>query len=111
MLKTESAQKQQKHVADQIAHFVKLDVFRRIKFMNSNAMFRKAFRLVIDFENVPPHMHLRFQMLYESAFNDALNTKRSLCEQEGKKITRKAFAEFRERGEQFYTIDDFCKLR
>ncbi len=74
-------------------------------------MFQLAFRLVIDFENVPPHMHLRFQMLYESAFNDALNTKRSSCEQAGKKIARKALAEFRERGEQFYTIDEFCKLR
>jgi hypothetical protein len=89
MLKTESAQKQQKHVAHQIAHFVKLDVVRRIKFINSDATFRKAFQLVIDFDNVPPHMHLRFKMLYESDFNDALNTKRSLCEQAGKKLPGK----------------------
>ena len=73
-------------------------------------MFQKAFRFVIDFENVPSHMHLRFQMLYESAFNDSLNTKRSLCEQAGKKIARKALADFREGGEQFYTIDEFCKV-
>ena len=111
MSKTESVRKRQKHVADRITQFVKLDVFRRVKFINSDAMFQQAFRLVIDFENVPPHMHLRFQMLYESAFNDALNTKRSSCEQAGKKIARKALAEFRERGEQFYTIDEFCKLR
>ena len=111
MSKTESVRKRQKHVADRITQFVKLDVFRRIKFINSDAMFQKAFRLVIDFENVPRHMHLRFQMLYESAFNDALNTKRSSCEQAGKKIARKALAEFRERGEQFYTIEEFCKLR
>ena len=45
--------------------------------------------MVIDFEIVPPHMHFRFQMLYESAFNDALNTKRSSCEQTGKKLPGK----------------------
>jgi hypothetical protein len=38
-----------------------------------------------------------------------LNTKRRSCEQAGKKL--KALAEFRECGEQFYTIDKFCKLR
>jgi hypothetical protein len=27
------------------------------------------------------------------------------------KIPKKALAKFRERGEQFYTIDEFCKLR
>ncbi len=67
--------------------------------------------MVIDLKNVPSHMHLRFKMLYESAFNDTLNTKRSLCEQVGKKIARTALAEFREWVEQFYTIDEFCKLR
>jgi hypothetical protein len=99
MSKTVSVRKRQKHVADRITQFVKLDVFCRVKFINSDAMFQQAFRLVIGFENVPPHMHLRFQMLYESAFNDALNTKRSSCEQAGKRIARKALAKFRERGE------------
>ena len=75
MSKTKSVQKQQKHVADRITQFVKFDVFRPIKFLNSDAMFQKASRLVIDFENVPPCMHLRFQMLYESAFNDAIEHK------------------------------------
>jgi hypothetical protein len=40
-----------------------------------------------------------------------LNTKRSSCEKAGKKTVRRAPTEFRERGEQFYTIDEFCKLR
>ena len=75
MSKTKSVQKQQKPVADRITQFVKFDVFRPIKFLNSDAMFQKASRLVIDFENVPPCMHLRFQMLYESAFNDAIEHK------------------------------------
>ena len=66
---------------------------------------------MIDFENVPSHLHLRFQMLYESVFNYSLNTKRSSCEQAGKKIVRKTLAEFRERGEPFFTIDEICKLR
>ena len=111
MSKTESVKKRQKHVATRITQFVKTEVFRRIKFINGDAMFQKAFQLVIDFENVPRHQHLRFQMLYESAFNDALNTKRSSCEQAGKKIVRRTLTEFRERGEQFFTIDEICKLR
>jgi hypothetical protein len=72
-------------VAGHITQFVKLDIFRRVKFINSDAMFQNVFLLAIDFENVPLHVHLRFQMLYESAFNDALNTQRSSCEQAGKK--------------------------
>ena len=59
MPKTESVRKRQKHVEDRITQFVKYDVFRRIKFINSDAMFQKAFRLVNDFENVPCHMHLQ----------------------------------------------------
>jgi hypothetical protein len=50
-------------------------------------------------------------MLYESAFNDALNTKRSSCEQAGKKLPSKPLPILEYNGEYFYTIDEFCKLR
>ena len=109
--KAESLQKQEKHVANRVIQFVKSDIFRRIKFINNDAMFQKAFLLVMNHEKVEPHKRVSFQMLYESCFNHALNTKRSSCEQAGGILARKAVAEFKQRGELFYSIDEFCKLR
>jgi hypothetical protein len=111
MSKKESVRNRQKHVADRVIQYVKSDVFRRIKFINSDAMFQKAFQLVTKHENVPQHQRLQFQMLYENAFNHALNTKRSSCEQAGGKIMRKTLSEFKERGEEFFIIEEICKLR
>jgi hypothetical protein len=109
--KAESIQKQEKHVADRVTQFVKSDVFRRIKFINNDAMFQRAFQLVMNHEKVEPNKRVSFQMLYESCFNHALNTKRSSCEQTGGALARKAMAEFKQRGEEFYSFDKFCKLR
>ena len=109
--KAESLQKQEKHVANRVIQFVKSDLFRRIKFINNDAMFQKAFLLVMNNEKVEPHKRVSFQMLYESCFNHALNTKRSSCEQAGGILVKKAVAEFQRRGEAFYSIDEFCKLR
>jgi hypothetical protein len=109
--KAESLQKQEKHVANRVIQFVKSDIFRRIKFINNDAMFQKAFLLVMNHEKVEPHKRVSFQMLYESCFNHALNTKRSSCEQAGGILARNAVAEFKQRGELFYSIDEFCKLR
>jgi hypothetical protein len=109
--KAESLQKQEKHVANRVIQFVKSDIFRRIKFINNDAMFQKAFLLVMNHEKVEPHKRVSFQMLYESCFNHALNTKRSSCEQAGGILVRKAVAEFKQRGEEFYSIDELCKLR
>jgi hypothetical protein len=103
--------KREKHVATRIMQFVKSEVFRRIKFVNSAEMFQKAFVKVIEFEKVPPHNHLLFQLTYESCFNKALNTKRSSCEQAGGMLARKAIADLKKRGEDFFTIEEFCKLR
>ncbi len=52
-----------------------------------------------------------FQMSYETVFNEALNLKRSSCEQAGGKIVRKTIAKFEESGEDFFTIDEHTKLR
>ena len=79
MSRTESMQNRQKHVADRVRTFVKTEVFRRIKFINSDTMFEQAIKLVMDCENVPDQQRRQFQMLYESVFNEALNTKRSSC--------------------------------
>jgi hypothetical protein len=53
MLRTESMQNSQKHVADRVRTFVKTEVFRRIKLINSDTMFKQAIKLVMDCENVP----------------------------------------------------------
>ena len=92
--------KREKHVATSIMQFVKSEVFRRIKFVNSAEMFQKAFVKVIEFEKVPPNNSLLFQLTYESCFNKALNTKRSSCEQAGRMLARKAIADFKKHGEE-----------
>jgi hypothetical protein len=46
-------QNRQKHVPDRVRTFVKAEVFRRIKFINSDTMFEQAIKLVMDRENVP----------------------------------------------------------
>ncbi|KAI2514250.1 hypothetical protein MHU86_143 [Fragilaria crotonensis] len=92
MLKRESLRIQQNHVADRIRVFVKTDIFRRIKFINSNAMFQKAITVVMDHENVPQNWRGQYQSIYESTFNDALNTTPSSCEQSGGRIVRESLA-------------------
>jgi hypothetical protein len=111
MSNAESIMKREKHVATRIIQFVKSEVFRRIKFVNSAEMFQKAFVKVLQFERVPPNNRVLFQLTYESCFNKALNTKRSSCEQSGAKIAWKALADFKKRGEDFFTIEELCKLR
>ncbi len=111
MSKSESLRVQQKHVADRIRVFVKTEIFRRIKFINSDAMFQKAITLVMDHENVPQNRRGQYQSIYESTFNDALNTKRSSCEQSGGRIVRESLTAFKESGKDFFTIDELCKLR
>jgi hypothetical protein len=52
MSKTESLKNQQPHVAQQVRAFVKAELFRKIKFVNNDAMFQKAIDWVMDQENV-----------------------------------------------------------
>ncbi len=103
--------REESHVRKRIVLFVKTDLLHKIKLVNSASMFQRAFRKVIEFKKVRPQMHFQFQMTYEKTFNVALNQKRSLCEQSGLKIARKAIADFNKRGEDFLTIEEFCKLR
>jgi hypothetical protein len=111
MSKSKSLRVQQKHVADRIRVFVKTDIFRQIKFINSDAMFQKAITLVMDHENVPHNRRGQYQSIYESSLNDALNTKRSSCKQSGGRIVRDSLAIFRDSGQALFTIDELCKLR
>ncbi len=111
MSKTESLRSRQKHVADRVRALVKASVFRCIKFIKSDIMFQKAFKLVIDQEAVPLHQRGQFQILSKSEFNKSLNTKRSSCEQAGRKIVRESIAIFKDQGEEeFFTIDNYASL-
>jgi hypothetical protein len=48
MSRSESLKNRQKFVTQRVATFVKSELFRKIKFINSNATFQKAFKLVMD---------------------------------------------------------------
>jgi hypothetical protein len=50
-------------------------------------------------------------MVYESTFNDALNQKRSSCEQAGGEIVRATIALFEELGKELFTMEELCKQR
>ena len=101
----------QKHVAFRVRLYVQNDLFRQVKFINNHRMLQTAMDMVMDHESVPENVRLKFQMLYESTFNVALNQKRSNCEQAGGKLVRKKMEEMKKNGEEFYTMEELCKLR
>ena len=74
-------------------------------------MLHKAFEKVLQVENVKPNDRVIFRMTYEKCFVKALNTKRSSCEQAGKRIARTWIAECKRLGDDFYTIEELCQLR
>ena len=63
---------------------------------------------VMDLENVEDHHRVKFHMLYESAFVEALNSKQSLCEQGGKKIAE-SFLLWLDDMDEFFTMEELCK--
>jgi hypothetical protein len=111
MSRLESLKNRQKFVTQCVTALVKSELFRKIKFINSDASFQKAFKLVMDHEDVSPRHHVNLQMTYKTVFNEALNSKRSSCEQAGGMIVRKTIAKFEESGEDFFTVDELTKLR
>lgn len=76
----------QENIADRVTTYVRKDLFRVVKFISNEHMFGKAFKEVMDHECVANQDRVKFQMLYESVFNHALNSKRSTCEQAGRGI-------------------------
>ena len=111
MSRSESLKCRQKFVTQRLNTFVKTDLFRKIKFVNSNTGLKKAMKLLMDHEDVQPQHCLNFQRIYETAFSEALNTKRSACEQSAGKIVRKTIDDFEELGEESFTMDEVLKLR
>ena len=112
MSKSESVKNQQPHVSQRIRAFVKSELFRKIKFINNDAMFQRAINWVMDHEKVVYRKRGEFQLVYESVFNDALNQKRSSCEQAGGHIVRDTIAFFKEVGRgELFTMEELRKLR
>jgi hypothetical protein len=106
MSRSESLKCRQKFMIQRLNTFVKTDLFRKIKFINSDTSLQKAMKMEMNHEDVPPQHHLNFQRIYESAFNEALNTKRSACEQSAGKIVRKTMDEFELDGIQMRSTND-----
>jgi hypothetical protein len=101
----------QENIADRITTYVRKHMFRVVKFISNEIMFGKAFKEVMDHECVANRDRVKFQMLYESVFNHALNSKRSTCEQAGKGIMMKELKRFKEEGMDRFTIDELQKMR
>ncbi len=59
---------------------------------------------------MPARNREKFYMLYDSMFNEALNTKRSLYEQTVGRIVRESIAQLENPGD-FFTMEELCKLR
>ena len=111
MSSNESSQVVQIHVAFRVRLYVQNDLFRQVKFINNDWMLQTAMNMVMDHKSVPQNVRHKFQMLYESTFNVALNQKRSDCEQAGGKLVRTKMEEMKKNGEKFYTMEELCKLQ
>jgi hypothetical protein len=101
----------QENLADRITAYVRKHLFRVVKFISNEHMFGKAFKQVMDHECVADRDRVKFQTLYESVFNHALNSKRSTCEQAGKAIMMKELKRCKEDGIDRFTIEELQKLR
>jgi hypothetical protein len=100
----------QRNVVRRIVLFVKNTLFRQIKFVISTKSFNEAFQKLLV-EERPRNLYI-FQLTSQNSFKTALNQKQSTCELSGKKIVIKAInTVFKNREEEFFTFDEFCKLR
>ena len=95
----------QENIADRVTTYVRKHMFRVVKFNSNEIMFGKAFKEVMDHECMANRDRVKFQMLYISVFNHALNSKRSTCEHAGKGIMKKELKRFKEEGMDSFTID------
>ena len=86
MSKRELLRNQQVHVTQRIMPFVTSHVFCKIKFICNHTMLQQVMNSVLDHEKVQQQQRFQFQLVYESAFNESLNAKRSTCETAGRKI-------------------------
>ena len=79
-------QEQKENVADRIQVLVKGTIFRKLKFITSEAMFNKAMKIVIETEE-PDHEE-EFIRIYKTCVVGGINAERSTCEQAGARIVK-----------------------
>ena len=106
-------QEQKKNVADRIQVLVKGTIFRKLKFITSEAMFNKqAMKIVIETEE--PDDEDEFIRIYKTCVVGVINAKRSTCEQAGSRIvkellTRQGYNEGDD--DPPYSIESLIQLR
>jgi hypothetical protein len=75
-------------VTTRVSLYVNNVMFWKIKFVYSKIMIQSAMNSLLKFKNVKEHKKLHFHRVYETVFNDALNTEWSACKQAGGKIVK-----------------------
>ena len=107
MSKSELKRNQQEFATLRIKALVTTKMFRKIKFISNDEMLQEAMDWVMEKENVPLAKRITYQVVYESAFNDSLNAKRSTCETAGRMIVvDKTIPAFKEQGKELFTIEE-----
>ena len=103
---------QKKHIVERIQVVVKGMIFRKMKFITSEAMFNRAMKIVLETED--PDDEDEFVRIYKTCVVGSINSKRSTCEQAGGRIVkellvRKGYGE----GDvnEPYSLVTLCKLR
>ena len=105
-------QLQKKHVNTRIQGLVKTVIFRKCKFVTSEAHYNRVMAVVIDSEK--PDDPGKFVRLYKTCVLGSLNSKRSSCQQAAADCV-KALLKEKQHGSEVdpppYSVGMLCKLR
>jgi hypothetical protein len=103
---------QKKHVNTRIQGLVKTLIFRKCKFITSEAYYNRVMAVVIDSEK--PDDPGKFVRVYKTCVLGSLNSKRSSCQQAAADCV-KALLKDKQHGSEVdpppYSVDMLCKLR
>jgi hypothetical protein len=77
---------QKKHIVERIQVVGKGMIFRKMKFITSEAMFNRAMKIVLETEE--PDDKEEFVRIYKTCVVGSINGKRSTCEQAGGRIVK-----------------------
>ena len=104
----------EKHMTDRVVDYCKTQLFRKVKFITGEEMTTKAVTTVMDALNIVAHERPHFVKLYTTCVTGSINSKRSTCEQAGRKIVRNLLIEKqhkKDNGVPPYYMDSLVKLR
>jgi hypothetical protein len=103
---------QKKHVVERIQVIVKGTIFRKMKFITSEAMFNRAMKIVVETED--PDDEDEFVRVYKTCVVGSINSKRSTCEQAGARIVKELLVRWGYTEgdvEEPYSLTTLCRLR